>query len=73
MADKVIDFVLDIKSTSGKIGSIHMHVEDGRVTGVKLTMDDKWLKQEDFVAIQAAYTELKNWATTNGYTWIAAA
>lgn len=72
MADKVVDYSRTIKNASGQIGSMQIHVEDGVVTGLKLSIQPVWLQQADIATIQAVYTELKNWATANNYTWTAA-
>lgn len=73
MADRNIEFSLVIKKADGsQIGKLTLFVADGLVQGARLKIEDVVLLQAEFAAIQAAYTELKSWAQTNGYNWTAA-
>jgi hypothetical protein len=69
MADKTLNYELQITNANGNLGSIAIHAEDGVITGARLKIADVALKQADFAAIQAAYNELVTFATKNNLTW----
>lgn len=69
MADKIIEYTRHIPGTGGHIGTWTMHVEDGLITGVRLSMEGGWMQQADIQNLQSTFNELKTWGTANGYTW----